>query len=311
MRTTTTYTDGTASNGSVTLATRDYGGNGPDLLYLPGGGQNLVDCDLLAPYWTPHFRVVAMDVRGHGFSSAAPFTFEGALEDIDAVTSALGMVDTAVVGHSLGGMVAALHGAHHPGSLGVVNVDGHGGGKPHQYDGVDEEVTAARFAEMAELRGAQIAAMQAAGDQVQPAAMLDVAIAQYQDVYGLDAEFAREALLRNWVAVEGGYQRRSRTEQLLQIHERVEELDFAAMYRACKAPLLVYNAVAPLRLAAGQPEFLVEHMAAYRRGLSKELAALSEEIPTMSWIEIDASHGLNYEQPELVATQIRDFLTAS
>src|SRR5690349_15580805 len=95
-------TDGTAVNGAVSLATRDYGGDGPDLLFIPGGGQTLADCEVLAPFLTPSFRVAAMDVRGHGLSSDAPFTWEAVLDDVDAVTASLGMQDAAVVGHSLG-----------------------------------------------------------------------------------------------------------------------------------------------------------------------------------------------------------------
>jgi pimeloyl-ACP methyl ester carboxylesterase len=303
-----TSTDGTAANGPVSLATRDYGGDGPDLLFIPGGGQTLVDCDVLAPYLTTSFRVAAMDVRGHGLSDDAPFTWDAVLDDVDAVIAALGMQDAAVVGHSLGGMIAALHGARNPNALGVVNVDGHGSGRPHQFDGVPREVVEARQVEQKALVEAQLAALRESGAGVLPAEAVEAMATQFCAAYGLSEDIARQIAARSLVAVDGGFRRRMVVDGHLQILDEVERLDFEAMYRACKAPLLVYNAVRAQEPPPGAPEWMHEHMAAYRRGLSLQLAALAEELPHLSWIEIDATHALVYEQPELIATQLKDFL---
>lgn len=58
-------------NDGVTLATRDYGGLGSDVLFVPGAGQTLVDCDLLAPHLKPQSGLVGAASDGAGTVSAA------------------------------------------------------------------------------------------------------------------------------------------------------------------------------------------------------------------------------------------------
>jgi pimeloyl-ACP methyl ester carboxylesterase len=304
----TTITDGTATNGEVTLATRDYGGSGPDLLFIPGAGQTLVDCGVLAPHLVAHHRVVAMDLRSHGHSSEGTFTFEAALDDVEAVIAALGLERPAIVGHSLGGMIAAMHGARHPDALGVVNVDGHGSGRAYQYDGVSQELFDERAQVVKALLDEQLTAMRD-NPEVMPEAALEAMVTQYQALFGLDEALLREVAERSLVPVEGGFMRRVSVDTNVQILEQVGSLDLPAVYRACEAPLLVYNAVNDAQLMPGRgPEWMAEHAAAYRRGLSRELAALADELPHMSYIEIDATHALHYEQPELIAQQLVEFL---
>ena len=97
----------------------------------------------------------------------------------------------------------------------------------------------------------------------------------------------------------------------LQILAAVRELDFDATYRACQAPLLVVNAVKPDAVPPGSPPWMAEHLAGFRSGLSAELARLSDELPLLSFLEIDATHALIYEEPELVSKQVVAFLAAS
>jgi pimeloyl-ACP methyl ester carboxylesterase len=304
------HVEGRAFNGPVALATRDYGGDGPDLLFLPGAGQTLVDCDLLAPWLTEHHRVVSMDLRGHGDSGDAAFTWDAALDDIDSVTAALGLNRPAVVGHSLGGMLAAMHGARHPDSPGVVNLDGHGEGRPEHYIGVPPELLAARFAELRLLGDAAIAAAREA-PSVLPEVAFEPMVQHYQALYGLDAEFARGVLTRSHVRAEGGLKTRVSLDLTLEIVACVRELDLAAVYRACAAPLLVLNAVKPAPVPPGSPPWMAEHVAGFRRGLSAELAVLSTQLQGMTFLEIDATHALVYEQPELVSKQVVAFLAAA
>jgi pimeloyl-ACP methyl ester carboxylesterase len=299
-------TDGTAANGDVILATRDYGGTGPDLLFLPGGGRSLVDCDLLAPHLTPHFRVVAMDLRGHGFSSDGPWTWDLVLDDVDAVIAAHHLTDPAVVGHSLGGVVSAMHGARNPNALGVVNLDGHGSGVPAQYDGVEPRVVLERFAELKALQSAHLDQVRAAPPL--PIEALDALIKGSVATYGVSHDFAREVAGRTYLEVDGGLRQRCSLDTSLDILGLVAATDFEEMYRACKAPLLVYNCVKQQALPPGSPEWADQHAAAFRRGLSKQLAALATELPAFEWIELEATHALIYEMPELVCAQVRDFL---
>jgi hypothetical protein len=205
-------------------------------------------------------------------------------------------------------MIAALHGARNPNALGVVNVDGHGSGRPHQFAGVARDVVEARQAEQKVLVEAQLAALRESGAGVLPPEAVEAMVTQFCTGYGLSEDIARQIAARSLVPVDGGFRRRMVVDSHVQILDEVERLDFESMYRACKEPLLVYNAVREQETPPGSPEWMQEHMAAYRRGLSLQLAALAEELPHLSWIEIDATHALIYEQPALIATQLKDFL---
>jgi pimeloyl-ACP methyl ester carboxylesterase len=298
--------NGQAHNGRVALATRDHGGEGPDLLFLPGAGQTLVDCDLLAPWLTAHHRVVAMDLRGHGGSGDGTFTWDAALDDVDAVVAALGLKQPAVVGHSLGGMLAVMYGARRP-SSGVVNLDGHGEPRAEHYTGVGSDVVAARMAKLRVLGDATIASARQA-PVVLPEAVLEAMAAEYQARFGLDEVFVRSALTRSHVPCEGGLRARLSLDTTLEILALVRELDLVATYRSCQAPLLVVNAVRPDPVPPGSPPWMAEHLAGFRSGVSAELVQLCAELPRMSLLEIDATHALIYEEPELVAKQVVAFL---
>lgn len=55
--------------GDVQLAYVDYGGEGPGVLLLHGLMGRATTWAETARWLTPHFRVVALDQRGHGYSS--------------------------------------------------------------------------------------------------------------------------------------------------------------------------------------------------------------------------------------------------
>jgi pimeloyl-ACP methyl ester carboxylesterase len=113
--------------GSVPIAVEDHGGTGPDVLLLHGGGRTRRDWDAFAPLLRDHgYRPVAFDLRWHGESGPAPWSWPGAEADVAAVIEECGLRAPAVIGHSLGGMVAALWATHHPECPLAVNVDGHG-----------------------------------------------------------------------------------------------------------------------------------------------------------------------------------------
>lgn len=119
-------TDLTVEGDGVSLAVRDFGGQGSDVLLLHGGGRTMEDWRLMAPILLrAGLRVAAMDLRGHGRSTAAPWSWPAALGDVAAVAGRLGMDRPALVGHSLGGIVAAMWAADHPECPLAVNGDGH------------------------------------------------------------------------------------------------------------------------------------------------------------------------------------------
>lgn len=99
------------------------GGSGPPLLLLHGFPQTHVMWHKLAPALAAKYSVVAMDLRGYGWSSA-PGSHQGALyskramgEDVVTVMEALGHVRFAVAAHDRGGRVAYRLALDHPGRI--------------------------------------------------------------------------------------------------------------------------------------------------------------------------------------------------
>lgn len=67
--------------------------------------------------------VVYLDLRGHGRSEwggPADWSFEVCADDVRAFCDALGIARPVVYGHSLGGFVAMVYGARHPGHPGAL-----------------------------------------------------------------------------------------------------------------------------------------------------------------------------------------------
>jgi pimeloyl-ACP methyl ester carboxylesterase len=78
---------------------------------------------LLAPLIAAGYRVIAVDLRGHGGSSrVAPYDLATMAGDLAAVLEVEGADDALLVGHSLGGAVVSAYAAGGP-CRGVVNVD--------------------------------------------------------------------------------------------------------------------------------------------------------------------------------------------
>jgi pimeloyl-ACP methyl ester carboxylesterase len=72
---------------------------------------------------TAQAQVVYLDLRGHGRSAwgdPADWSFEVCADDLRAFCDALGIVSPVVYGHSMGGFVAMLYGARHPGHAGAL-----------------------------------------------------------------------------------------------------------------------------------------------------------------------------------------------
>ena len=91
---------------------------------LVHGGPGSYDHSYFKPDFAPLARVaqvVYLDLRDHGRSARhdpADWTFEVCADDIRAFCDALGIFRPIVFGHSMGGIVAMLYGARHPGHAG-------------------------------------------------------------------------------------------------------------------------------------------------------------------------------------------------
>ena len=100
------------------LALAEWGEDGrPLLLLLHSLAAHGHWWDWTAPRWAPRWRVVALDFRGHGASAhvvPAAYTFDDYAADVVGALDRLGAGRVVLVGHSLGGYVAALVAARHP-----------------------------------------------------------------------------------------------------------------------------------------------------------------------------------------------------
>jgi pimeloyl-ACP methyl ester carboxylesterase len=114
------------TTGPVPVAVRDHGGDGPPVLLLHGAGGNLAHWSTLAPALTARHRVVAVDLRGHGRSGDGPWDWHAVCADLDAVVAELGLDNPAVVGHSLGGLVAVEWARRQAGDAQAGRADGAG-----------------------------------------------------------------------------------------------------------------------------------------------------------------------------------------
>jgi proline iminopeptidase len=100
--------------------------DGPSMLERPTlllihGGPGGYDHSYFKPWFsrfTDVAQVVYLDLRDHGRSARhdpLAWTFETCADDVRAFCEALGIVRPVLLGHSMGGFVALLHGARHPG----------------------------------------------------------------------------------------------------------------------------------------------------------------------------------------------------
>jgi pimeloyl-ACP methyl ester carboxylesterase len=108
---------------NLDIATRDFGGDGPPVLLLHGGGSDMSAWETFAPQLNA--RAVALDLRGHGKSGDGPWEWDAVLDDLEAVSGHFGLSTPAVVGHSLGGMLAGMWARRHPDCPAAVSLDGH------------------------------------------------------------------------------------------------------------------------------------------------------------------------------------------
>lgn len=114
-------TDGYALVNGFRHHFREWGSDRPDLpvlLALHGYTSHCRSFDAIAPALATHFRVVAVDARGHGETEWAPdgdYTGPALVSDVVSLASALGIGRASVIGASMGGRTSYNLAARHPG----------------------------------------------------------------------------------------------------------------------------------------------------------------------------------------------------
>ena len=295
--------DAVVAHGEVRLSVRDLGGSGTPVVLLHGAGNTLVDMLPLGGHLVADHRVVAMELRGHGHSSDGPWEWEDVLGDVRAVIEQMGLARPVLVGHSLGGMLATLYADRYDDVAAAVNLDGH----PLRAAAGDDE--SARLREL----------VRSVGDRMirelgQPRSEPEIAVARQgwlagAIALGLDVGLAAEAFDRKLVGdAKSGFTTRPATVALLQLRDAVDALDLLACYRRASVPQLVYVAT-----REGHDPILSDELrmlaAAHRERVIDQLRAISDASPTVvRLVTIDATHGLIYECPQLLAEQIHEFV---
>ena len=89
----------------------------PALVLLHGGAAHAHWWDHLAPIFSRNYRVIALDLRGHGDSAwAIPVAYEidDYVADVAALIDTLELAPFMLLGHSLGGFIAPAYAIARP-----------------------------------------------------------------------------------------------------------------------------------------------------------------------------------------------------
>ena len=83
-------------------------GNGPALVFIHGLGSSTRDWEYQVDFFAPHYRVITLDLRGHGRTDrpGGPYTIRQFADDTAGLLRAVNAVPAHVVGLSMGGAVA-------------------------------------------------------------------------------------------------------------------------------------------------------------------------------------------------------------
>ncbi len=105
-----------AKGDGVKIQMAVWEGKGKQILCVHGLTANCRSWDLLASSLAPQHKVIAMDLRGRGFSDSPPsgYSVENHCRDIVALMDDQGLERPVLMGHSLGAFISLVFAAKHP-----------------------------------------------------------------------------------------------------------------------------------------------------------------------------------------------------
>ena len=253
----------------------------PPLLALHGWLDNAGSFALLAPRLAERFRVIALELPGHGHSSHLPagisYHYVDYVSAVLSAADALGLERYTLLGHSMGAGIASLLAAATPQRIErLFLIEGLG---PLGDDGSH---TLQRFRDAYASAGHR-------GKALRVFPTVDLAISARSVASGLRADLARPIVERGLADVDGGYRWRSDPRLTRPSAIRLAETQIQTLIAGIEAPTA-------LLLSAPETPYLPGAM----------MQARAQQVAQIVVSSMDGGHHLHLEHPDAVAAWLFD-----
>lgn len=273
----------------------------PPVILLHGWADSAWSMDCVARPLSDRYRVISLDMRGHGHSDRGPYNMINLIGDLRGVIETLELEGPLIMGHSLGGQVSAqLSGLYPELPAGLVLIEGVGP-PPHRLAQSDPDLMERQFART------QVERTRRAVGQ-RPLADVAAAADRLRSAHPLLDEDRVQLLAReNTVATDDGrlvWRFDPTSRDWFNGHSQAVA---AQRWRGITCPVLVVNGSDSFdrywRFISDSPEDFPEPLAG--AALEQRLANFKD----VRYVEIEgAGHMLPYDKPDELNRAIDGFL---